>query len=70
MLFSNEKYSVPSLKSPRFNELELTNIISVKEKFLHDRHDKMNTLVDKMYEKHLVSPRSYEMHLYLLRKKQ
>ncbi len=50
---------ISTLKSPRFNELELINILSIKEKYIDDRHDKMNELVNKIYEKQLVSPKSY-----------
>lgn len=37
---------------------------------MNDKHDKMTELVDKMYERNLVSPKSYEFQLGALKKKQ
>lgn len=38
-------------------------MISLKEQFASNKHDKMSELVKKMFEKQLVSPKSYEFQL-------
>jgi hypothetical protein len=36
---------------------------------MSNKHDKMNELVKKMYDKQLVSPKSYEFQIKSLKKK-
>lgn len=64
-----DKYPVNILKSPKFDQLQLMGIISLKEQFLSDKHDKMSQLVKKMFEKQLVSPKSFESQLKSLNKR-
>lgn len=56
-------------RSPRFDEGQLLGFISMKEQFVSSKRDKMNELVKRMFEKQVVSPRSYEHQLKALNKK-
>jgi len=64
-----DKYPLASYKSPKFDEKQLLGMISLKEQFASNKHNKMSELVKKMFEKQLVSPKSYEFQLKTLDKK-
>lgn len=44
-----DKYPVGIVKSPKFDQTQLMGIISLKEQFISNRHDKMSELVKKMF---------------------
>ena len=46
-------------RSPKFDQNQLFGAITLKEQFLSNKHDKMSELVKTMFEKQLVSPRSF-----------
>jgi phage shock protein A len=59
-----DKYpSAIAARSPKFDQSQLLGAIELKEQFLSSKRDKMSELVRKMFEKQLVSPRSYEFQL-------
>jgi hypothetical protein len=64
-----DKYPMVSCKSPKFDENQLLGMITIKEQFASNKHNKMSELVKKMFEKQLVSPKSYEFQLKTLDKK-
>ena len=57
------------MKSPKVNQQEIVNIISLKEKVDDDKHNKLSELVHVMYDKKLVSPKTYENQLTFLKQK-
>lgn len=57
------------IRSPKFDEGQLLGFITMKEQFMSNKRDKMSQLVKRMFEKQLVSPRSYENQLKALNKK-
>jgi hypothetical protein len=65
-----DKYpQVINPRSPKFDESQMINVIELKEQFLSSKHDKMSELVKKMFEKQLVSPKSFEFQIKSLNKK-
>ena len=50
-------------------DIQLTGFISMKEQFLSSKHRKMSELVNTMFERQLVSPKSYESQIKSIDKK-
>ena len=55
--------------SPKFDEVQLFGVITLKEQSQKSKHDKMSQLVKKMFDQQLVSPRSYETRISSLNQK-
>ena len=67
--YKEDRYPLASSLSPKFDEHQMITAISLKQQYLSSKHDKMSELVKKMFEKQLVSPKSYEFQMRYLNKK-
>lgn len=59
----------PEMRSPKFSENEVVEVINLKKKMLIDKHEKLGELVNALHREHLVSPRTYNLHMNSLQKK-
>lgn len=64
-----DKYPPMPPRSPKFDQGQLLSAISLKQQFMSSKHDKMSELVKTMFEKRLVSPRSFESQMKFLKEK-